>query len=130
MSGFSPTDADFIRSIERQRLCALVNANAEVATQLHADDFQLINPRGESLSKEQYLAGIASGQIHYLAWEPVTPIEVRSYGEGAVIRYQSELEIEVRGERVPRQCYWHIDVYEKCAGRWQVLWSQATGIQK
>ena len=73
MSGFSPTDADFIRSIERQRLCALVNANAEVATQLHADDFQLINPR---------------------------------------------------------QCYWHIDVYEKCAGRWQVLWSQATGIQK
>ncbi len=88
---------------------------------------QLINPRGEALSKEQYLGGIASGQLDYLVWEPESSIEVRLYGQAAVIRYQSQLEIVVQGQKVPLQRYWHTDSYEKRNGRWQVVWSQATG---
>ena len=99
----------------------------EVARQLHADDFQLINPLGQSLSKEQYLGGIASGDLDYLVWEPES-IEVRLYDQAAVIRYQSQLEIVVQGQKVPRQRYWHTDSYEKRNGHWQVVWSQATGI--
>ena len=121
------TEADLIRATERERLRALVAANMEVARQLHADDFQLINPRGQSLSKEQYLGGIASGDLDYLVWEPES-IEVRLYDQAAVIRYQSQLEIVVQGQKVPRQRYWHTDSYEKRNGRWQVVWSQATGI--
>ena len=120
-------EADLIRATERERLCALVEANMEVARQLHADDFQLINPLGQSLSKEQYLGGIASGDLDYLVWEPES-IEVRLYDQAAVIRYQSQLEIVVQGQKVPRQRYWHTDFYEKRNGRWQVVWSQATGI--
>ena len=121
------TEADLIRATERERLRALVEANMEVARQLHADDFQLINPLGQSLSKEQYLGGIASGDLDYLVWEPES-IEVRLYDQAAVIRYQSQLEIVVQEQKVPRQRYWHTDSYEKRNGRWQVVWSQATGI--
>ena len=53
------SEAEVIRASERARLKALVEADIEVARQLHADDFQLINPVGESLSKEQYLAAVA-----------------------------------------------------------------------
>ena len=120
-------EADLIRATERERLRALVEANMEVARQLHADDFQLINPLGQSLSKEQYLGGIASGDLDYLVWEPES-IEVRLYDQAAVIRYQSQLEIVVQGQKVPRQRYWHTDSYENRNGRWQVVWSQATGI--
>lgn len=120
-------EADFIRVAERRRLRALVEANIEVARRLHADDFQLINPRGEVISKEQYLGGIASGQIDYLVWEPESDIEVRLYGRGAVIRYRSRLEIVVQGQKVPLQRYWHTDSYEKRQGGWQIVWSQATG---
>lgn len=122
------TEADLIRATERGRLRALVEANMEVARQLHADDFQLINPLGQSLSKEQYLGGIASGDLDYLVWEPES-IEVRLYDQAAVIRYQSQLEIVVQGQKVPRQRYWHTDSYEKRNGRWQVVWSQATEIR-
>lgn len=125
----SQTEADLIRATERQRLRALVEANLEVARRLHADDFQLINPRGESLTKEQYLGGIASGQLDYLVWEPESPIEVRLYDRGAVIRYRSQLEIVVQGQKVPLHRYWHTDSYEKRNGRWQVVWSQATEIR-
>ena len=50
-------EADLIRATERERIRALVEANMEVARQLHADDFQLINPRGQSLSKESSISG-------------------------------------------------------------------------
>ena len=46
-----------------------------------------------------------------------------------VVRYSSQLEIVIQGRHVPRQRYWHTDLYEQRDGRWQVVWSQATGIQ-
>jgi Domain of unknown function (DUF4440) len=122
------TVADIVRATERERLRALVAGDMARARQLHSDDFQLINPLGGVLSKEQYLGGIGSGQLHYLYWEPDS-IAVRVYGDVAIIRYQSQLEIVVQGRHIPRQRYWHTDLYELRGGQWQVVWSQATGTQ-
>jgi uncharacterized protein DUF4440 len=118
-------DAELLRSTERERLRALVTGDVERAAQLHTEDFQLINPLGGALSKEQYLGGITAGQIRYLYWEPEF-ITVRLYGDVAVIRYQSQLEIVVQGRHIPRQRYWHTDLYERHGARWQVVWSHAT----
>ena len=118
-------DVELLRSTERERLRALVSGDGRRAAQLHADDFQLINPLGGALSKDQYLGGISAGQIHYLYWQPQT-IAVRLYGSAAVIRYQSELEIVVQGRHIPRQRYWHTDLYERRGSEWQVVWSHAT----
>ena len=114
-----------LRSTERERLRVLVAGDVERAAQLHTEDFQLINPLGGALSKEQYLGGIGSGQIHYLYWEPES-IAVRLYADVAVIRYRSELEIVVKGHHIPRQRYWHTDLYERHGTQWQVVWSHAT----
>lgn len=122
------TESDLIRATEHERLRALVDGNVALASPLHADDFQLINPLGGSLSKEQYLGAVASGDIDYRVWEPGA-IEVRLYGEAAIIRYQSKLEIVVQGRQVPLRSHWHTDSYERRDGRWQVVWSQATAIE-
>ena len=124
----SSAEAEVIRATERARLSALVAANVEVARPLHADDFQLINPVGETLSKEQYLGGVASGELDYVKFE-TDAIEVRMYGEAAIIRYQSQLEIVVQGQNLGLRRHWHTDSYEKRSGRWQVVWSQATVIR-
>jgi hypothetical protein len=127
-SGGESRDAEILRATERERLRALVTGDVARAGQLHTEDFQLINPLGGVLSKEQYLDGISSGQIHYLYWEPES-IAVRLYGDVAVIRYQSQLEIVVKGRYIPRQRYWHTDLYERHGAQWQVVWSHATGCQ-
>ena len=114
-----------LQSTERERLRALVSGDVGRAAQMHADDFQLINPLGGALTKDQYLGGISSGQIHYLHWEPEA-IQVRIYGGAAAMRYQSELEIIVQGRHIPRQRYWHTDLYERRGTAWQVVWSHAT----
>jgi hypothetical protein len=118
-------DAELLRSTERERLRALVTGDVERAKQLHTEDFQLINPLGGALSKEQYLGGIGSGQIRYLYWEPES-IAVRLYGDVAALRYRSQLEIVVQGRHIPRQRYWHTDLYERHGAQWQAVWSHAT----
>jgi hypothetical protein len=50
------------------------------------------------------------------------------YGGVALIRYRSQIHIEVNGQEYPRSPYWFTDVYEKRGGRWQIVWSQGTGI--
>jgi hypothetical protein len=127
-AGENQGEADILRMTEHERLRALVAADVARARQLHTDDFQLINPLGGVLSKNQYLEGIGSGQLDYLFWE-ADSIAVRVYGDAAVIRYQSQLEIVVEGQHIPRQRYWHTDLYERRDGQWQVVWSQATGIR-
>jgi hypothetical protein len=98
----------------------------EVAHQLHADDYQLINPGGRPFSKEQYLGGLASGQLKYLVWEP-DAMEARAYGGAAVVRYQCQIQILFAGALHSGR-FWHTDLYEKRDGRWQAVWSQATRI--
>jgi len=89
----------------------------------------LINPLGGSLSKAEYLGAIAAGEIDYLLWQPGA-IEVKVYGDAAVIRYQAELQIKVKAiPDAPSGRFWHTDVYERRNGLWQVVWSQATQIQ-
>lgn len=123
-------EADQLRAVERERLRSLVDADLEVARRLHADDFQLINPIGGTLSKDEYLGQIASGNIDYLEWEP-EDVEVKYYGDAAVLRYRARLRIVVRGlPDAPSGSFWHTDVYENRNGQWQVVWSQATEIRQ
>ena len=119
-------EEDELRAIEQERLAAFVAKDIEALEGLHADDFQLINPGGQELSKRAYLSGIEGGMIEYRLWEVDSPIDVRHYGDAAAIRYRSLIEIAVQGELQPRQSFWQTELYEKRDGRWQVVWSQAT----
>jgi hypothetical protein len=122
------SEADDVRSAEKERLNALLAGNMEVARQLHADDFQLVTPLGAVFSKEEYLGAVAAGVLHYLAMELDSPIDVRVYHDVALIRYRAQIEIEVQGQGYPRAPYWFTDAYEKRGGQWQLVWSQGTGI--
>jgi hypothetical protein len=120
-------EVERLRAIERERLHALMTADIETAERLHADDFQLITPGGGTLSKAEYLGGIASGEIKYLVFEAVSPIEVRLSERLAALRYRSRLEIVYDGAHTDLQDYWHTDLYERDdTDGWHVVWSQAT----
>jgi ketosteroid isomerase-like protein len=113
--------ANDIRATERARLHALLNNDVDAANKLHAADFELIDPLGETLSKEAYIDSGAA--FDYTSWKPISPMRVRVYGDAAVIRYKSDLELHgTRGQ------YWHTDLYERRDGQWKIVWSQTTGL--
>ncbi len=120
--------ADLLRTIERARLRALVAADMATANALHAEDYQLITPGGGTLSKAEYLSGIADGTLRYGRFEPDGDIEVRVWKSAAALRYQVIIEIDAGGTSYHDRC-WHTDIYELRDGRWLAVWSQATRIR-
>lgn len=125
---FDGPEAEQLRATERARLRALVAADMDAARLLHADDFQVVNPLGRAFSKDQYLGGVASGTTDYHAWE-ADSIAVRIYGSAAALRYQSQVEMTVRGERRAGTRAWNTALYERRNGRWQIVWFQVTDRQ-
>jgi len=71
---------------------------------------------------------VATGVIKYVAVELESQVDARVYGDVVLIRYRAAIEIDVQGKRYPRASYWFTDAYEKRDGRWQIFWSQGTGI--
>jgi len=97
---------------------------AEMLNQVAGIKSQVITYRGGGPA----VIALISGEIDYLSWEPGN-IEVRIYGDAAVIRYQADLKIRVKAiPDAPSGRFWHTDVYERRNGSWQVVWSQATQI--
>jgi hypothetical protein len=122
------TLTDELAEIERRRLRALVEVKPEEADALHAEDFRIVTPSGHTWSKAEYLGGIASGEIDYQRFEPISEIDVMADGDLAVLRYRSAIEISVKGLRPGKLEAWHLDCYRRDSGTWRIRWSQATAI--
>jgi len=110
--------------LERKRLRALLAADIKTAAPMHADDYQLVTPNGSDMTRDDYLGAIASGQLRYRVFEPVSDIAVLGEEPVAVVRYQAKISFD---DRAGLLC-WHTDCYQLRDGRWQVVWSQATQI--
>ena len=123
-----PDDAEELRKIEQEKLAALVAKDIPTLQRIHANDFQLVNPAGQELNRDDYINGIALGYIEYRQWEPESRIQVIPYGDGAVLRYRAQVEVAVQGEAQPVQHFWQVEVYEKRRDGWQTVFSQATRI--
>jgi uncharacterized protein DUF4440 len=116
--------ATSLPDIERFRLRALVRADVDAAGPLHADDYQLITPSGSEMTKQDYLRAIATGQLRYQVFEPVSDMAVLGDGPVAVLRYRARISFD---DGPGRTC-WHTDCYELRDGQWRAVWSQATWI--
>jgi hypothetical protein len=110
--------------LERKRLRALLAADIKTAAPMHADDYKLVTPNGSEMTKDDYLGAIASGQLRYRVFEPVSDIAVLGDEPVAVLRYQARISFD---DRAGLRC-WHTDCYRLRDERWQVVWSQATQI--
>jgi hypothetical protein len=119
--------AEVLRATERERLRALVAVDTATAGPLHAADYQLVTPGGSALTKSDYLGALEQGQMRYLEFEPVSPIEVRGGADSAILRYRVHIRVQ-EGPETADLVAWHTDYYERRDGRWQAVWSQATRI--
>ena len=117
-----------VQGVAGERVAALLNVDIHTAGRIHADDFQLVTPLGAVFSKDQYLGAVTAGVIKYVSMELESQVGARVYGDVVLIRYRTSIEVDVQGQRFPRASYWFTDAYEKRDQRWQIVWSQGTGI--
>ncbi len=124
----SSNQAEQLRQIEQERLQALVDADVAVAGSLMASDFELINPIGDVLTRDDLLGGVGSGAIDFLSDELTSEIRVRLHGNTAVLRFRHMIDIRVAGIGHLTHPAWTTAVYERRNGRWQIVWEQSGAI--
>jgi hypothetical protein len=123
-----PPNAATIRNLEAQRLRSLVEPDIALARRLHADDYELIPPGGGRISGSDYIGAIERGEFTYDVFEAASEIRVRMYDDAAILRYQARIQAHGDDWR-DEGTFWHTDLYELRAGRWQAVWSQATRVR-
>ena len=120
---------DDLQELERRRLAALAAGDLDAMDALHADDYELITPGGNAISKAEYVDGIASGELRYRVFEPVSPVKVRAASDTAIARYHVHIDIDF-GDDHDEGVFWHTDYWERRNGRWQAVGLQATRIRE
>jgi hypothetical protein len=124
----SSNQAEQLRQIEQERLQALVDADVAVAGSLMASDFELINPIGDVLTRDDLLGGVGSGAIDFLSDELTSEIRVRVHGNTAVLRFRHTIDIRVAGIGHLTHPAWTTAVYERRTSGWQIVWEQSGAI--
>jgi hypothetical protein len=115
-----------VRTLERTRLKAMVDADTATVGGLLAADFQGINVLGVNDGPSGTLATIGGG-VDFVSITPVTPITVRLYGNTAVARFEVAFVVVAGPDRVEHRG-WFTDLLEKRAGDWHLVWSQTTAV--
>jgi hypothetical protein len=89
------------------------------ARALHADDFILEAPDGETYTKARYLNVVGAGRLDYVIWEPISPIRVEIGGDEAEVTYRSKIGFAGNFGGTTEQT--HHDTYERRGGRWVIV---------
>jgi ketosteroid isomerase-like protein len=118
---------DTLRAIEQARLHALVAADTGTAGNIMAVDFELVNPAGSKMGRDEYLDAIKDGAIDYHVFQPSSPIDVHRSGDAAVLRFPFSVDLTADGTRLAH-VGWITELYERRNGRWQIVWEQATAV--
>ena len=100
----------------------------DVATleRVWADDHTFTNTFGIVQTKAERLAEMKSG-LRKLESFNLDDIQVRAYGNAAVVTSRGTLKMQLRGQEISLQAR-GIDVYVKKQGRWQLVAAQANRI--
>jgi Domain of unknown function (DUF4440) len=115
---------DFFRNLEIERTRAIIRCDMVGIERLHAPEYELVTPRGDTFSKARYIAAIAK-EPFYTSWEH-GPMQVRRSPDMAIVRYTANITF-FSGRDL--HC-WHTDTYELRDDMWLAVWSQATEIAK
>jgi ketosteroid isomerase-like protein len=118
--------AEEAKRLNRQWMESYVRRDTAFLEQHLAEDYMSTFPDGTVLDKKGEIDSLKSGDI---ALTEMTPSEmnVRTYGQAAVITGRSTIKAMVKGQEVSGE-YRFTDVWVKLSNRWLAVTSQVTRI--
>jgi ketosteroid isomerase-like protein len=93
-----------------------------------AEDWLVTDPAGAVWTKEQFLAGLKSGEGAVLSFE-LDNVKVRVYGDAAVVTGRMTAKQTFKGQDISGQ-YQCTDTLVKKAGRWQCVATHLSAIAR
>ena len=110
-----------LKQLERRRYDLMIKKDLKSLGEMLSDDMLYTHSNGNTESKEQYLASLASGKSVYYAVEP-EETQVRFYGNTAILNGIAKVDTDVNGQRTTLRLK-YTNAYVKRNGKWQfVTW--------
>ena len=117
-------DEQQVRQLEHEWIEAFLRGDTETLDRILADDFIFTDPEGRLLTKAEWIADVASGEVTFESVH-IDDLQVRMYGDAAVANGRVTVKARSKeGGFDGRYCY--TDMYVKRGGRWQAVAEQAT----
>jgi ketosteroid isomerase-like protein len=113
-------------TLENEWADAWVKRDVAFFDRIMADDYTWTSPWGEVLTKAHNLALVKSGEDVIKSWV-LADIEVRVYGDAAVVSGRDTIKETYKGEDVSSQNQW-THTWVKRAGRWQCVAAHSSEI--
>ena len=110
---------DEVMASQGARLRAMIDEDVAALSELLADNPHYSHTRGSVESKQQFLSTIQSRRIDYLAATP-RGVEVRLFGDTAVITGLSDMKLIYRGEQLEFTIRF-LEVSNKVDDNWQLV---------
>jgi ketosteroid isomerase-like protein len=115
-----------VASLSKQFREADLKGDTEAMDALLSDDWVVIEPDGNLVSKAQNARNFKDGSVAFEAMDP-SEVKVRVYGDAAVVTSRVHVKLKVKGEKVDT----HVrvtEVYVRQGGKWQCVSTQVTSI--
>jgi ketosteroid isomerase-like protein len=124
----SPNKAEqAIREIERLYRDAVMRQDVTAVGRILADDFIATSSRGELRDKAKEIDDIRPSPDFKMEAFDLDDIDVRSFGDTAVVTGRSTLRVAFKGQS-NTSVFRYTRVYVKRKGRWQVVAQQLTRV--
>jgi uncharacterized protein (TIGR02246 family) len=116
-----------VLAANRERIAALVAGDADTLDCFVGDDMSYVSPAGQVQSKAQVFAALRSGALR-LERQDASDLEVRLYGDTAIVGYRAETVTVDSGVRIEgtTRC---TSVYVHRDGRWQLVLQHNTFVR-
>jgi ketosteroid isomerase-like protein len=98
--------------------------DAEAMETIFSDDYDLVVPTGDVLSKQQIIEMYRTGNMKQEMLE-MENLQIRLFGDTAIARGLYRSEAKYNGQEI-KITFMRTDVLAKPAGRWQIVTSQTT----
>jgi ketosteroid isomerase-like protein len=115
-----------VGKVAEQAREAAVKGDTEAMDGILADDWMVIQPNGNVVSKAQYTRAFKDGDMDFESYEP-SEVKVRVYGDAAVVTGRAHVKMKWKGEKVDD----HVRIsefYAKQGGKWRCVSTQVTSI--
>ncbi|MEZ5356641.1 MAG: nuclear transport factor 2 family protein [Bryobacteraceae bacterium] len=116
--------ADGVKAAEKAWAAATTSNDKAALDKVLANDLNYIHSTGDVDTKKTYVDNLSNGVRVYNKIEHEEPMDIRLYGNTAVVSASGRFEVTSRGNRSPAHLrFLHVWVYQQ--GRWQLAAHQS-----
>jgi ketosteroid isomerase-like protein len=126
--GDQASDEQELKQLVKDLNAAIIKADTAFLDRVLAQDYVHYRPRGTIENRAQYLEDRKDGSVKFESLV-ADDVKVRFYGDTAIVTYRSTAKGKDQQGTIDEQRLW-TRVFVRRDGRWQLVHSQGTSIQK